>query len=352
MVKAEDHARLRAVAHRYGVQAVDDAPFGAQPLERHGVEEESAEQLANLGWEQPLDAWGAIATGGSPVRPPRRFVDGSVNGRTVATLTVSDRMRPVLLAVVGAMALDLDGRELRRTPGSLRTESMLCLFSNQLPTADLDALEHGLADMGVNLVAPTTADLAADFEVLRRRTWDLAKRCMEDAEREVLVRDPAVPCLLDGLLERRVTTIASQAVPVFGMVKRQLNPLLPDRLNQLVYRLAPGERTPAFVVDTEHASIATWYLRLSDPGRASPTAGIVRLSATRAYLEGMFPNPANRTAEISAVSAWLRSLRCRKASYKRAAVSVEPIVRLEDQLHCLLPSLSKLTVRLHRALGC
>jgi hypothetical protein len=352
MVKADDHARLRAVAHRYGVQAVDDAPFGAQPLERHGADEESAERLANLGWEQPLEAWRPIATSGTPVQPPRRFVDGSVNGRTVATLTVSGRLRPALLAVVGAMALDLDGRELRRTPGSLHTESMLCVFSNQVPTADLDELEYGLVGMGVNLVAPTTADLAADFEVLRRRTWDLAKRCMEDAERDVLVKNPTMPCLLDGLLERRVTTVASQAVPVFGMVKRQLKPLLPERLCELVYRLAPGERTPAFVVDTEHASIATWYLRLSDPGRASPTAGIVRLSATRAYLESAFSDPADRAAEISAVSAWLRSLRCRQASYKRAAVSVEPIVRLEDQLHCLLPSLSKLTVRLHRAFGC
>jgi len=148
MGKADDHARLRAVAHRYGVQAVDDVPFGAQPLERHGVDEESAERLANLGWEQPLEAWRPIATDGTPVQPPRRFVDGSVNGRTAATLTVSGRLRPAQLAVVGAMALDLDGRELRRTPGSLHTESMLCVFSNQVPSADLDELQGGLAGMG------------------------------------------------------------------------------------------------------------------------------------------------------------------------------------------------------------
>jgi hypothetical protein len=105
------------------------------------------------------------------------------------------------------------------------------------------------------------------------------------------------------------------------------------------------------VVDTEHASIVTWYFRLSDPGRSVPTAGIVRISATRAYMERAFPDPAARTAEISAVSGWLRSLRCRQASYRRADVSVEPIVRLEDQLHALLPSLPQLTARLHRAFG-
>jgi hypothetical protein len=225
------------------------------------------------------------------------------------------------------------------------------MFANQVPVTDLDALQAGLGRLGVGLVAPVTKDLAADFEVLRRRTWDLAKRCMEDAEREVLVKDPSVPCLVDGLLERRVTTIASQAIPAYGMVKRQLYPLLPPRLACLIQRLAPGQRTPAFVVDTEHASIVTWYFRLSDPGRAVPTAGIIRVSATRAYMEKAFPDPATRTAEISAVSAWLRTLRCRQASYKRAAVSVEPIVRLEDQLHSLLPSLPQLTARLHRAFG-
>jgi len=342
---------LRSLVTRYGIRAIDDLPYGAQPLERADADDETAERLSNLGWEQPAEAWRPLTAWGTATRPPCRFIDGSVNGRTVAVLDVAGGLRPALLAVIGAMAMELRGRDLRRCGDGVRTESVLCVFSNQVPAADLDALQAGLARLGMSLVAPVTADLAADFEVLRRRTWDLAKRCMEDAEREVLVRDPLTPCLVDGLLERRVTTIASQAIPAYGMVKRQLYPLLPQRLAHLIHRLAPGQRTPAFVVDTEHASIVTWYFRLSDPGRAVPTAGIVRLSATRAYMESAFPDPAARTAEISAVSAWLRSLRCRQASYRRSDVSVEPIVRLEDQLHALLPSLPQLTARLHRAFG-
>jgi hypothetical protein len=342
---------LRNLVNRYGIRSIDDQPYGAQPLERDDGEEETAERLANLAWEQPADSWRSVTVGGTATRPPHRFIDGSVNGRTVAVLTVEGGLRPALLAVVGAMALELNGRDLHRCGDTVRTDSVFCVFSNQIPATDLDALQAALDRLGMTLVAPTTTDPAADFEVLRRRTWDLAKRCMEDAEREVLVKDPTTPCLLDGLLERRVTTVASQAIPAFGMVKRQLNPLLPQRLANLIHRLAPGERTPAFVVDTEHASIVTWYLRLSDPRRAAPTAGIVRVSATRAYLETAFPDPATRTGEISAVSAWLRSLRCRQASYRRADVSLEPIVRLEDQLHALLPPLSQLTARLHRAFG-
>jgi hypothetical protein len=341
---------FRSLVTRYGIRSIDDFPYGARPLERDD-EDETTERLANLGWEQPAESWHPVASGGTATRPPFRFIDGSVNGRTAAVFDVAGGLRPALLAVVGAMAMELRGKELRRCSGTVRTESVLCVFANQVPTSDLDALEAGLTRLGIGLVAPATADLAADFEVLRRRTWDLAKRCMEDAEREVLVTDPATPCLVDGLLERRVTTIASQEIPAYGMVKRQLYPLLPQRLAGLIHRLAPGQRTPAFVVDTEHASIVTWYFRLSDPGRSVPTAGIVRISATRAYMERAFPDPAARTAEISAVSGWLRSLRCRQASYRRADVSVEPIVRLEDQLHALLPSLPQLTARLHRAFG-
>lgn len=348
MISADE---FRSLATRYGIRAIDDLPYGAQPLERDDTEEETAERLANLAWERPVDSWQPVAGGGNATRPPTRFIDGSVTGRTVAVLNVAGGLRPALLAVVGAMALELEGRDLGRCRNTLRTESVFCLFSNQIPATDLDALQAGLARLGMSLASPTTKDPAADFEVLRRRTWDVARRCMEDAEREVLTQDPTTPTLLDGLLERRVTTVASQAIPAFGMVKRQLNPLLPQRLAHLIHRLAPGERTPAFVVDTEHVSIVTWYLRLSDPRRAAPTAGIVRLSATRAYLETAFPDPARRTAEISAISGWLRALRCRQASYRRADVSLEPIIRLEDQLHALLPPISQLTARLHRAFG-
>lgn len=346
------NSNLRGLATRYGIRSIDDLPFGAQPLERDDLEDETPERLANLGWEQPAESWRAVEAGGTATHPPCRFIDGSVNGRTVAVLDVAGGLRPALLAVAGAMAMELRGRDLRRCGGTVHTESLFCMFANKIPSTDLDALQSGLTALGISLVAPATKDLAADFEVLRRRTWDLAKRCMEDAERDVLVKSPATPCLVDGLLERRVTTIASQEVPAYGMVKRQLYPLLPQRLARLIHQLSPGQRTPAFAVDTEHADIVTWYFRLSDPGKAVPTAGIVRISATRAYLEKAFPHPATRTAEISAVSAWLRSLRCRQASYRRAAVSVEPIVRLEDQLRALLPSLPQLTARLHRAFGC
>jgi len=44
-------------------------------------------------------------------------------------------------------------------------------------------------------------------------------------------------------------------------------------------------------------------------------------------------------------------LRCREGSYPRAGVSLEPIVRVEDELHALLPDIRQVAARLQRALG-
>lgn len=53
---------LRALAAQYGVRSVDDLPFGAQPLDRDDVEDETDERLANLAWEQPVESWQAVPT--------------------------------------------------------------------------------------------------------------------------------------------------------------------------------------------------------------------------------------------------------------------------------------------------
>lgn len=209
----------------------------------------------------------------------------------------------------------------------------------------------GLGHIATTLVASNPGDLSREFEVLRRRTWDMAKGRMEHAERDVLLDSPDIPTIVDGLLERRLTTVASQTVPAYGVVKRQLRTLLPAPLAEGLHALAPGERSPAFVLHTKHADLVTWYVRLSAPPLGSPGAGLIRVAVAKAYLDSAFCSASARQAEISAVSAWLSTLRCRAASYSRYATSLEPIVRLEDQLHALMPPISRQLARLHRALG-
>ncbi len=345
---------LRDIARRYRMRAVDEGPFVSIPLADEAAwqdEAETAARVQRLSYERPVEDWTSIPCAGSPSDPPVRFIDGSIFSRTVAAFAVGAHLRPAVLACVGSLALTLDGRRLTRAAGSLRAETVLCLLTKGIPDEDIQALEAGLGMLSIRLVKSETVDLPADFEVLRRRSWNLAKQSMEEAERTVLFADPQVPSVVDGLLERRLTTQASQEMSAYGVVKRQMRHYLPDSLMGLLYELELGERTPSFILETEHASIVSWYVRLSHSSLGSPGAGIIRVTAPRHGLERRFPQTESRWQEISAISAYLCGLRHRETRYERMSVSLEPIVRVEDELHAVLPDVMEQVARLHRALG-
>ncbi len=348
------HLDLRELARRYDARPLNDRPYEPLPLADQALdqdEEALKARLRQLSYELPASEWRPIPCGGEPIDPPRRFIDGSVFSRSVAAFSVEGRRRPALLACLGALALHLEGGRLVRPPGDFRLRTVLCMLSNGIPQEDLRRLAEGVAASGIELVVSETAELAADFEVLRRRTWDLAKERMEEAEREILFAAPDVPAVVDGLLERRLVTVASQGMAAVGVVKRQMRRYLPDSHLNLLYDLGAGERTPAFLLETEHATVVSLYLRLSAADGLSPGYGIVRLAVPQDYLERRFTAPEERWAQLSALSDWLRGLRCREGSYPRAGVSLEPIVRVEDELHALLPDIRQVAARLQRALG-
>jgi hypothetical protein len=345
---------LRELARRYDARPLDDRPYEPLPLADQALEQDEEAlkaRLRQLSYELPASEWRPIPCRGQPLDPPRRFIDGSVFSRSVAAFSVEGWRRPAVLACLGALALHLEGGRLARPPGDFRVRTVLCLLSNGMLQEDLRRMVEGLGALGIELVVSETAELAADFEVLRRRTWDLAKERMEEAEKEVLFAAPDVPAVVDGLLERRLVTVASQGMPAVGVVKRQMRRYLPDSHLNLLYDLAPNERTPAFLLETEHATVVSWYLRLSAADGLSPGYGIVRVAVPQDYLERRFAAPEERWAQLSALSDWLRRLRCREKSYPRAGVSLEPIVRVEDELHALLPDIRQVAARLQRALG-
>lgn len=354
MTGSPTNPRLREIARRYGVRAIDDAPFGPLPLADQTLDEDEEAlkaRMKQLSYEVPAGEWRPLACEGEAERPPRRFIDGSVFSRTVAVFNVDGTRRPCVLACVGAMALEMEGRSLVRRPGSVKLETVLCMLSNGVPNDDVRVLDAGLSEIGMQLVVSETAELTPDFDVLRRRCWDLAKDRMEQAERAILLDNPDEPAVVDGLLERRLITIESQEMPAVGVVKRPGRQYLPGSHLNLMYGLLPGQRTPAFVLETKHAAVVSWYLRLSDADMASPGYGIVRLTLPREYLERRFLSPSARTNEISAISRYLYNLRHRQGSYARAAISLEPIVRVEDELHALLPAIAQQVARLHLAMG-
>jgi hypothetical protein len=351
---------LTDFAAHYEMRPLDEVPVSPTPSVQALLDDDvGGIQAGELGYERAITDWAAVHCAGSPLAAPRRFVDGSIASRTVASFTVDGLPRPAVLATVGAMALTLEpsSRVLRREVGDMRCETVLCILSNGVSATSLDQLAEGLSPLGIGLVATESQDTDVDFEVLRRRCFDFAKRRMEAAERAVLLEDRDTPAAVDGLLERRLTTASSQRAPAYGVVKRQLRRYLPDSVMPVLYGLDAGERTPAFLLATEHGEFVSWYVRLTTNSFTArgigvgPSHGIVRLSVARAYAEERFPDPAERFAEISAVSAVMVALRHRQRSYGRAAVSLEPIVRVEDELHAVMPDIAQTTARLHRALN-
>ncbi len=353
---AEATAReeLRRLREDLGFSPVDDSSFAPLPLADQTLEDD--EHAVHLRWRVSYECqaahWKPIECSGTPAHPPRRFIDGSIFSRTIGLLRFAGKARPAVLASVGALALELSGTTLQRPANGLRLECVLSLISNDMSLQALYGLEKALNGLGIRLVHATTHQMAADFEMLRRRTFDMAKDKMEQAERELLLLGaPDTPSMVDGLLERRLTTVQSQQMCAYGLVKRQMKHYLPESYYGMLYELKPGERTPAFIVETKNANLASWYLRLSRPDATSPSYGLVRLTTPLEYLERMFPVEEDRWREISAVSAFIQSLRHRQSSYSRVGISVEPIVRVEDELHALLPDVRQMASRLHRAFG-
>ena len=125
--------------------------------------------------------------------------------------------------------------------------------------------------------------------------------------------------IVDGPLRGR------QHLPrVLGYIKSHRTTYLPQDLNALVAALAPGQRTPAFLMGTTWDR-HSWYLRL--PGApGSPWAGVVRLECP-----ADLPVPeVTRLANLSQRCL----VRFASAEYKdsRAPQNLYPIAGLEREL--------------------
>jgi hypothetical protein len=322
---------------------IGEAGFVPLPVMELAEDEDEAAGRAegeHVGYEVDASLWTPLPCSGTARRPPVRFVDGGVGSETVGVIRYDGVYRPLLLGSLGALELIFDHHRLQRPPSGWRAKVAAALVANGIPDDLVEAVRSELAELGISLFALRSDGYGPNFEILRRRTWDALKNEMEAMERSLLLSRPDVPTVADGLLERRLTTLESQRQPVVGMVKRNLRQYLPRGQAAMLYDLGFCQRSPAFMIRTDHGELVSWYLRLSANG-GGPGAGLIRLAAPREYLEREFPDPSERFAELSAVSAWICSLRCRQESYARHAVSLEPVVRVEDQLHALMPSIHR-----------
>jgi hypothetical protein len=169
------------------------------------------------------------------------------------------------------------------------------------------------ADTGWTAVDPLSQALQRE---LRQVEIDVAASARREASH---VTEGTDLLIVDGPLRGR-----EHLERAIGYIKSHRKPYLKPHLNALVARLAPGQRTPVFLVGTQWER-HSWYLRLPGPAGA-PWAGIVRIECPASL-------PA---AEAIALAGQSQATlpRFASAAYKdaRAPQNLYPIAGLEREL--------------------
>jgi hypothetical protein len=325
------------------------------PLDLPGGGGEEEPPAVQLDLECAPDDWRPLAVDAGPLDfdvVPRRFIDGCHAGETVAWLQDDlGHPVPVRLAEIGGVCLRVEGRELRREFALV--ERVVSLIVDPFPWPRVEAFAAALSEIGIRLLAATLPRLDAerrgltyDFERMREQTRVRAQYEMEVLEELALCQDLDTPSLVDGRLGRfQQAGLARHRV--VGVIKQQREGYLHARGWQVLYRLEPGQRTPAFRVPSKHLPVVSWYLKLDGARGALPNWGVVRVEIGADHFE----REGHDFAYLDRLSAALLHLRCRQGSYARAPVSLGPIVRAEESLKALLSSPAMLAQRFYHLTG-
>jgi hypothetical protein len=309
----------------------------------------------NLDFEVARDDWKAIPVENDLLAPelmPQRFIDGSHLGHTVAWLRDAEcRPVPVRLAEIGGVCMRADGRTLRREFGIV--ERVVAMVIDPFPWHEVESFAAALTATGLRLLPATIlpngeAGPAAgfDFETFRERARVRAQHEMEVLEELALCQDIETPSLVDGRLGRfQQSGLRDRSV--VGVIKQQRGDYLHPRGWQLLYDLEPGQRTPAFTLPSKNLPVVSWYLKLDGAWGALPNWGIVRVEIP----VGHFNRNRCSFRYLNRLSSSLFHLRCRQSVYRRAPVSLEPIVRAEESLKSLFSPASMLVQRFYHLTG-
>lgn len=310
------------------------------------LEEEQNKEQSDLFYECEKDRWQAIDIRNSipptdwPWRP-LRFIDGKDYGRTVAWLQTREGYPvPVRLAEIGATAFTDQDSQLRREYETL--ERVLSFVINPFPWDEVESFAIALQEQGFRLL-PCLAEPSFSFEKMRRATQNRTKEAMDQLEKQALAWNNTLPTLVDGRLEPRMGAFDQHADAVIGLIKTHYQTYLHENGLRLLYKLLPGERTPAFCLEKK-LSVVSWYLRLNGQGEM-PDWGLVRLEIPRNFFEEVI----NRDRSyLNYLSNSVYAFRCRGTGYKRAPISIYPVQRAEESLSALFSPLETLVQRFYR----
>lgn len=317
----------------------------------------------------PPAAWRAIEWADRPVR----FIDGKDVGETVTCLTApfGGYPVPVRLSEIGAIVVREQDGVLRRERATV--ERVVTMATDLFPWDEIEDLAISLRRNGFRLLSapkPVTTvngrqvtGWSYDYEVMRKAAQNASNSEMGRLEEATLALDNTLPTVVDGRLEPRDgglqprdSSLKPWEVPAIGVVKTHRHNYLHAGGLRLLYRLKPGQRTPAFVVDPSRVrldlKVVSWYVRLAQQPILAPNEGLIRVELPLPWFTRMFGGPtAAGWAFVDRLTLLLREYRCRDDGYGRAAISLQPIVRAEQLPGALFTPHDKLATRFRRSQG-
>ena len=261
---------------------------------------------ADLGVEVPVEAWAPRRPAPGTAAPTSvLFVDGVRRVEARVWVTAEDgAVHQGICASYASGAVRSDGRA--RLVHARVARGLFC------PARDAEPVVTRHATFPVRAVA------GDDLEQLSLSL----QRCMGDLEAAVAteVADAADLVVVDGPLKR-----GGAAPRAVGYVKTHHVGYLAAGPERVVAALAPGERTPLFVVTSLSWSRYSWYVRL--PGaEGHPWAGVVRCEVAADA------TVAEAAAVADRVTAALPRFASQPHKDPRAPQNLHPIAGLEREL--------------------
>jgi hypothetical protein len=258
---------------------------------------------------------------------PLRFVDGKDVGQTVAWVRSPDEYPvPIRLAQIGSIVMTIIDGELRREYLSLK--KVASMVGTSFSESEIAGFSSELESKGISFLL-ARHEAAFEFEKLRRAAQNRTKDEMIVLEERALLKNHQIPTIVDGRLEAHSSGFDKDKSPVFGVIKTHYRNYLHPAGMQLLYQLKVGQRTPYFkLAPYQRLPLVTWYLKLSDEIGSTPAWGFVRIEASFDW----FTNTHKDEHFVNKLSKVVYEYRCKEKSYRRAPVSIHPIVRAEESL--------------------
>lgn len=331
------------------------AAYAPQPPLWGDSDAEEAQDQSELAYEIAVDDWAPITVELPPSWRARdwkgcpvRFIDGKDVGETITALTSSDGYPvPVRLSEIGGIEVVVGNGECRRAFHAV--ERVVAMVADVFPSDEVEAFAIALQEVGLRLLIarPPGGEPSYDLEKMRKAAQNRSNDEMGVLETAALMACPEPPTVVDGRLEPRLGGADQADWPVFGVIKKHQQNYLHPLGMQVLYRLRPGQRTPAFSLPNEKLPIVTWYVRLAGGPGTMPNWGLVRIEASLRWFERI----GQDWSIVDRLSRAIYDYRCREGSYGRAPVSLHPIVRAEELLGALFTPSSALASRFYRLVG-